>query len=78
MTVQVDLSPTFSAFAHPGRLVSIDWLRANLGSPGLVVVESDEDVLLYETGHIPGSVKIDWYWPRPTPANSPVNSDRRP
>ncbi|HEY5649953.1 MAG TPA: sulfurtransferase, partial [Acidimicrobiia bacterium] len=24
-------------------------------------VESDEDVLLYDTGHIPGAVKIDWH-----------------
>jgi thiosulfate/3-mercaptopyruvate sulfurtransferase len=28
---------------------------------GLVVVESDEDVLLYGTGHIPGAVKVDWH-----------------
>lgn len=37
-----------------------DWLSANLGRPGLAVVESDEDVLLYDVGHIPGAVKIDW------------------
>jgi 3-mercaptopyruvate sulfurtransferase SseA len=39
--------------------------------PGLVVVESDEDVLLYETGHIPGAVKIDWH----TDLNDPVVRD---
>ncbi len=27
----------------------------------MAVVESDEDVLLYDTGHIPGAVKIDWH-----------------
>jgi thiosulfate/3-mercaptopyruvate sulfurtransferase len=32
-----------------------------MGSPDVVVVESDEDVLLYETGHIPGAVKVDWH-----------------
>jgi thiosulfate/3-mercaptopyruvate sulfurtransferase len=41
-------------------LVSTDWVAQHLHDPGLVVVESDEDVLLYETGHIPGSVKVDW------------------
>ena len=38
---------------------------------GLVVVESDEDVLLYETGHIPGAVKIDWH----LDLNDPVTRD---
>lgn len=71
MTVELDTSPAFAEFAHPERLVSTDWLRANLGTPGLVVVESDEDVLLYETGHIPGAVKIDWH----TDLNDPVERD---
>ncbi|MET0784565.1 MAG: sulfurtransferase, partial [Leifsonia flava] len=61
MTVDSDPSPKFSAYAHPERLVSTAWLAENLDRPGLVVVESDEDVLLYETGHIPGAVKIDWH-----------------
>lgn len=71
MTVEVDPSPAFAEFAHPERLVSTEWLRANLGRPGLVVVESDEDVLLYETGHIPGAVKVDWH----TDLNDPVERD---
>ena len=37
------------------------WLAARLGSPGLRVVESDEDMLLYDIGHIPGAVRIDWH-----------------
>ena len=61
MTVTYDNSDRFVAFAHPETLVSGDWLEAHLSSPGLVVIESDEDVLLYETGHIPGSVKVDWH-----------------
>jgi thiosulfate/3-mercaptopyruvate sulfurtransferase len=52
-------------------LVSTNWLAANLGRDGLVVVESDEDVLLYQTGHIPGAVKIDWH----TDLNDPVLRD---
>lgn len=71
MTVEVDSSAKFAEFAHPERLVSTEWLQTRLGSPGLVVVESDEDVLLYETGHIPGSVKIDWH----TDLNDPVERD---
>ncbi len=60
MPVPTDPSPALQSYAHPERLVTADWLSANLGQPGLVVVESDEDVLLYDVGHIPGAVKIDW------------------
>ena len=64
MTAAADDTATFSSYAHPERLVSTSWLAEQLasGNPdGIVVVESDEDVLLYDTGHIPGSVKIDWH-----------------
>jgi thiosulfate/3-mercaptopyruvate sulfurtransferase len=50
-----------SGYASPERLVSTEWLAEHLDDPGLVVVESDEDVLLYETGHIPGAVRVDWH-----------------
>ncbi|AMM22424.1 thiosulfate sulfurtransferase [Frondihabitans sp. PAMC 28766] len=76
MSIASDPSPKFSDYAHPERLVSTEWLSERLdqvGAPGsgLVVVESDEDVLLYETGHIPGSVKLDWH----TDLNDPVLRD---
>jgi thiosulfate/3-mercaptopyruvate sulfurtransferase len=71
MPVAPDSSPRFAQYAHPERLVSAEWLEQNLGTPGVVVVESDEDVLLYETGHIPGAVKIDWH----TDLNDPVTRD---
>jgi thiosulfate/3-mercaptopyruvate sulfurtransferase len=71
MTVAHDTDPAFAAYAHPERLVSTTWLAEHLGEPGLVVVESDEDVLLYETGHIPGAVKVDWH----TDLNDPVTRD---
>jgi len=71
MAVAVDTSEDFAGYAHPERLVSAEWLEANLGTPGLVVVESDEDVLLYETGHIEGAVKIDWH----TDLNDPIERD---
>jgi len=47
-------------YAHPEVLVSTQWVADHLTDPNVRVVESDEDVLLYETGHIPGAVKIDW------------------
>ncbi|WP_412738128.1 sulfurtransferase [Krasilnikovia sp. MM14-A1259] len=61
MSVAPDPAPSLHAYAHPERLVTTEWLAAHLGTPGLVVVESDEDVLLYDTGHIPGAVKVDWH-----------------
>ncbi len=71
MTVPHDTHADFSQYAHPEALVSTQWLEQNLGQPGLVVVESDEDVLLYEIGHIPGAVKLDWH----TELNDPVIRD---
>ena len=61
MSVPNDPAPELTAYAHPQRLVTTAWLADHLDQDGLVVVESDEDVLLYDTGHIPGSVKVDWH-----------------
>jgi thiosulfate/3-mercaptopyruvate sulfurtransferase len=63
----------FEQYAHSEKLVSTDWLAEHLEDPGLVVVESDEDVLLYDTGHIPGAVKVDWH----TELNDPLIRDYR-
>ena len=41
-------------------LVSTDWAQNNLDTPRIVFVEVDEDTSAYETGHIPGAVKLDW------------------
>ncbi|MCC7353148.1 MAG: sulfurtransferase, partial [Anaerolineae bacterium] len=48
------------SYAHPEVLVETGWLAQHLNDKNLRIVESDEDILLYETGHIPGAVKIDW------------------
>ena len=48
-------------YAHPEALVTTDWVAQHLQDPTIRIVESDEDVLLYDTGHVPGSVKIDWH-----------------
>ncbi len=71
MAVPPDPSPALSQYAHPERLVTTQWLADHLHDPGLVVVESDEDVLLYDTGHVPGAVKIDWH----LDLNDPVTRD---
>ena len=47
-------------YTHPEVLVSADWVAAHLDDPRVRIVESDEDILLYDMGHIPGAVKIDW------------------
>src|ERR1700760_2685915 len=41
-------------------LVDADWVEAHLGDPSVVLVEVDEDTSAYDTGHIPGAIKIDW------------------
>lgn len=56
-----DPRPEFQSYANPHMLVSTEWLAQHLDHPELVVVESDEDVLLYDTGHIPGAIKVDWH-----------------
>lgn len=53
------MSEKFAEYAHPEVLVTTEWLAANLDS--VRVVESNEDILLYDTGHIPGAVKLDWH-----------------
>jgi thiosulfate/3-mercaptopyruvate sulfurtransferase len=61
MTLAADTDPKLQAYAHPERLVTTDWLAEHLGDDGLVVIESNEDVLLYRTGHIPGAHHVDWH-----------------
>ena len=48
-------------YSHPEYLVDTAWVAAHLDDPKVRIVESDEDYLLYETGHIPGAVKVDWF-----------------
>ncbi len=49
-----------SEYAHPEALVTTDWVAEHLDDPTVRIVESNEDVLLYSTGHVPGAVHIDW------------------
>ncbi len=47
-------------YNNPDKLVSTDWVAANLNETGIRIVESNEDPLLYPSGHIPGAVEVDW------------------
>ncbi len=58
-------------YAFPETLVETDWVAAHLNDPAVRLVESNEDALLYETGHIPGAVKVDWF----TTLQAPVRRD---
>ena len=48
------------SYTHPEVLVSADWVVDHLKDPKVRIVESDEDILLYDLAHIPGGVRIDW------------------
>jgi len=61
MPVAPDPAPELQQYARPEMLVTTAWLAEHLDDPDVVIVESDEDVLLYETGHIPGAIKVDWH-----------------
>lgn len=61
MNIPLDSDLKIQSYAHPEALVSTEWVANNLSTPGVVLVESNEDILLYETGHIPGAVKLDWH-----------------
>jgi thiosulfate/3-mercaptopyruvate sulfurtransferase len=47
-------------YAHPDVLVSTEWVAEHGGDPGVRIIESNEDPLLYSSGHIPGAVEVDW------------------
>ena len=58
-------------YAHPEVLVETDWVALHLSVPKVRIIESDEDVLLYDIGHVPGAVKVDWH----TDLNDPIVRD---
>lgn len=58
-------------YARPDALVSTEWVAAHLDDPSIRLVESNEDILLYDVGHIPGAVKVDWH----ADLNDPVERD---
>jgi thiosulfate/3-mercaptopyruvate sulfurtransferase len=72
-----DQDAKIAEYAHPERLVTTQWLADRVAAgetgpgTGIVILESDEDVLLYDTGHIPTALKLDWH----QDLNDPVSRD---
>src|SRR5215813_441984 len=60
-SVQKEASGTMSKYVHPEVLVDSQWVADHLNDPNVRLIEASEDVLLYEVGHIPGAVKLDWH-----------------
>jgi len=58
-------------YVHPEVLVSTEWVAGHLDDPGVRIVESNEDPLLYSSSHIPGAVEVDWT----RDLNDPVRRD---
>ncbi len=58
-------------YAHAEMLVSTEWVAEHLNDPNVRIIESDEDALLYASGHIPGAVEVDWT----TDLNDPLRRD---
>ncbi len=58
-------------YVHPEKLVSTEWVAEHLGDPGVRIVESNEDILLYSRGHVPDAVHIDWV----ADLNDPIERD---
>ena len=58
-------------YAHPETLVTTEWVQEHLSDNFVRIVESNEDQLLYSSGHIPGAVQIDWT----KDLNDPVKRD---
>jgi thiosulfate/3-mercaptopyruvate sulfurtransferase len=58
-------------YMHPDVLVSTDWVAGHVDDPGVRIIESNEDPLLYASKHIPGAVEVDWA----RDLNDPVRRD---
>ena len=52
------MSRSMAEYAHPEALVDSSWVADHLNDANVRLIEADEDVLLYEVGHIPGAVKL--------------------
>ncbi len=62
---------TTDTYTHPESLVETAWLAEHLNDPDLRIVESNEELDVYGTGHIRGAVHIDWT----RDLNDPVQRD---
>jgi thiosulfate/3-mercaptopyruvate sulfurtransferase len=61
MAAVTDPAAASKGYAHPEVLVTADWVQSHLNDPSLRLLESNEDVLLFDVEHIPGAQKVDWH-----------------
>jgi thiosulfate/3-mercaptopyruvate sulfurtransferase len=61
MSEDRDAAIAAKGYARPEVLVSTQWVAEHLDDPKVRVLECDEDVLLYDVGHVPGAQKLDWH-----------------
>ncbi|MBE0690124.1 MAG: sulfurtransferase, partial [Anaerolineae bacterium] len=47
-------------YVNPHALVTTEWVAAHIDDPKVRIIESNEDPLLYPSGHILGAVQVDW------------------
>ena len=47
-------------YANADKLVSTAWVAQHLNDSDVRIIESNEDPLLYPSGHVPGAVEVDW------------------
>ena len=66
-----------TGYAHPEVLVETSWVADHLNDPSVRLIEADEDVLLYEVGHLPGAIKLDWHVDVQDPLSIATSSTRR-
>jgi len=53
-------TPAERGYTYPNVLVTTDWVAEHFDDPTVRLIESNEDTLLYSSGHIPGAVHVDW------------------
>jgi thiosulfate/3-mercaptopyruvate sulfurtransferase len=58
-------------YARPDILVSTEWVAQNLDNANVRIIESNEDSLLYPSGHLPGAAEVDWA----RDLNDPIHRD---
>ncbi len=60
MTEPIQSDIAARGYTHPEALVSTDWVAAHLDDPDVRLIESNEDPLVYPSGHLPGALEVDW------------------
>jgi thiosulfate/3-mercaptopyruvate sulfurtransferase len=50
-----------SRYTHPEVLVDSEWVVQRMNDFNVRSIEANENILLYETGHIRNAVKLDWH-----------------